>query len=367
MINTYLKNYTGLPSLCWLGILMIFIDAVAGGVCFFLSIYFVNNLGFNIKIAGLLISAYGLGTVVGSIIGGKLSDDLSPNLVAKASLILQGIAFLLLMTLHTTETLVINLFVMGGSAYIFKTAINCWVLNQPGNSSDLKLKLLNLARVASNLGLAVSGSIIGIFDRDNFSNLFLLSSLTFFIFSIIFILKDKKKLFQINDVKNQEDPIYTSNTHKKILLIVLTFVFLIGFMIAQLGTTYPIYIQNSFRDLGMRAVSILFILDTVLIVLFQAPLVNFLKKSNKIFFIGIGGLFMGGGMAILNISFIFSLAIISCVIWTTGEMLFIPLTQLVCYEKGLDQKQGKPIGIYQAIYATGTICGPALGAFIYQR
>jgi hypothetical protein len=241
------------------------------------------------------------------------------------------------------------------------------VLNQPGNSSDLKLKLLNLARVASNLGLAVSGSIIGIFDRDNFSNLFLLSSLTFFIFSIIFILKDKKKLFQINDVKNQEDPIYTSNTHKKILLIVLTFVFLIGFMIAQLGTTYPIYIQNSFRDLGMRAVSILFILDTVLIVLFQAPLVNFLKKSNKIFFIGIGGLFMGGGMAILNISFIFSLAIISCVIWTTGEMLFIPLTQLVCYEKGLDQKQGKPIGIYQAIYATGTICGPALGAFIYQR
>lgn len=136
-------------------------------------------------------------------------------------------------------------------------------------------------------------------------------------------------------------------------------------MIAQLGTTYPIYIQNAFKSLGIQAVSILFILDTILIVIFQAPLVNLFSKSNKIFYAGLGGLFMGFGILILNFSSSFYIAIISCIIWTTGEMLFIPLSQLICYEKGLTQTQGSRIGAYQAIYALGTICGPVIGSQIY--
>ncbi len=364
-IQKYFNNYKGLPKICWLGFLLIFIDAVAGGIIFFLSIYFVNNLALSIKIAGFIISSYGFGTVMGSLIGGKLSDTILPHIVVKISLLLQAMGFIALIYLHSVFILAINLFIIGISAYSFKTSINCWILHHAQQQSELRLKILNIMRVASNAGLGISGTIIGLFAKNHFSLLLILSGVIFFISAVIFVTNSgTPEAENIQHISSDvESKSFTYN--KKVLLVILIFVFFIGIMIAQLGTTYPIFIQNTFKELGIQAVSILFILDTLLIVIFQAPLVNLLKKANKILFTGIGGFLMGFGMLILNVSSFFYLAIISCVLWTTGEMLFIPLAQLICYEKGLKKNQGKRIGAYQAVYAFGTICGPVFCSQIY--
>jgi predicted MFS family arabinose efflux permease len=363
-IKKYFQNYNGLPKICWTGIFLIFIDAVAGGVCFFLSLYFVNDLHLNVAVSSLLISLYGLGTVAGGMIGGKLSDTMSTKLLTNLSLLFQAIAFLILIKINSVEMLMLNLFVIGFASYTFKTAVNCWMLRQLDNNSELKLKTLNIARVASNLGLGVSGTVIGIFAEKNFFLIFLLSGILFFVAALSLTFQQQTSTAQRIITESHSN--FTDKNNKKTIAIILLFVFLIGLIIGQLGTTYPLFIQDTFKNLGIKAVSLLFILDTVLIVIFQAPLVNFFQNSNKIFMMGAGGLLMGLGMLILNFSSIFFLAVISCIIWTTGEMLFIPLTQLLCYEKGLSNKKGQSIGTYQAIYAASTICGPLLGGMTYQ-
>lgn len=75
---------------------------------------------------------------------------------------------------------------------------------------------------------------------------------------------------------------------------------------------------------------------------------------------------MGFGMLVLCHASNFSLAIISCIIWTTGEMLFVSMAQLLCYESSQADKKGRSLGLFQSVFALSNIVGPVLGSSIYQ-
>jgi len=51
----YTKNYEGLPSAYWQGIILIGINAFTFGIYFFLSLYFVNAKQFTPSTSGLLL------------------------------------------------------------------------------------------------------------------------------------------------------------------------------------------------------------------------------------------------------------------------------------------------------------------------
>lgn len=372
IMRSYIQSYAGLPKTCWDAITLTFIEAIAGGLIFFLSLYFVGTLHIDLANAGIMISLYGVGRVIGGIVGGKLSDHISPKIVANISLFIQALTYFLLTYLNSINLLMINLFFMGISVYGFHTANDVWMLKQCGNNSETRLKAINISRAALNLGFGLSGILVGIFTNEGFKNIFYLSAIFLFLGAIYFALqKDNKESIIHNDIlekasHDNQKSIPTQKENKTIVTVILICLFLIGLIVAQLGATYPIYVQNAFPLLGVKAVSILFILDTVLIVLFQAPLINLLNNRNKIFTVGMGAFLMGLGMFVLSMSSTFILAIISCVIWTTGEMLFMSMARLVCYEKGADKKKGQSMGAFQATYAVSTVIGPAIGGFIYQ-
>ena len=168
----------------------------------------------------------------------------------------------------------------------------------------MRLKSLNIIRVASNLGLGVSGIIIGMLNVQKFYLLFYFSS-AILLFSALyfqFFLEDSKQL----SITQSSQTDIERKKNNKILFLILSCLFLVGLLISQLNIAYPLYIQQTFSKIGTQAVSILFILDTLLIVFFQAPLVNRLKNFNKIILIEMGAFLMGFGMFILNFSSFFS-------------------------------------------------------------
>jgi MFS family permease len=83
--------------------------------------------------------------------------------------------------------------------------------------------------------------------------------------------------------------------------------------------------------------------------------------------IGIGALLLGTGMLLLSLSCMFSLAMLACIIYTIGEMIFFSLSHLICYQNGAEKKKGSSLGIYRMIYASSRVVGPTLGGLIYQQ
>ncbi|AWN73113.1 MFS transporter [Legionella anisa] len=364
-IKEYSENYSGLPKFCWQGISLICINASTIGICFFLSLYFVNDKQLNISTAGLLLSCYGLGTIIGGLVGGKLSDKITPRIVSIFSLYIQSASFFFLMYLHSTSILMLDLLILGISAYSFKISNNINLLNFCVNDIDLRYRTLSISHVAANLGLGLSGIFIGGVETFGFSIIFGFSGFLLFFSATYLTLQDNIITKPAAKQNTVEEHLNKTNA-TKIIILILSCIFFIGLVIAQLSTTYPLYIQESFPKLNVQAVSILFLLDTALIVLFQAPLTVLVCKQNKLLITGLGALFMGLGMLILSFSFVFSLAILSCIVWTTGEMLFISTAQLICYENSSNKRKGQSLGLFQSTFAVSNVVGPWLGSFIYQ-
>lgn len=370
-ITKYTSNYKGLPKDCWGAIYLSLINAISIGVCFFLSLYFVETLKFTMFQVGLLMSAYGIGTAMGGIIGGRLCDTFKPTLVVSISLSFQGFLFLILSNVHTIYYLMLNMLILGISFYTFKTANNVSLLQLCDNDHDLRFKGLGLLYAASNLGLGISGVLIGFIAFYGYKRIFYIAA-TLLIGSSFYSIFFYKWSNLINRNSNpaqieRESFVKLNKNDKLILILILLFLFFVGIIISQLSCTYPIYIKKSFPLFGNSAVGILFILDTVLIVLFQAPLAAYISKFNSLKVLGVGAFSMGFGMLILSTTYSFIFAILSCCFWTMGEMLFLPIAQNICYEKSDDLKKGQNIGYFQSTYVISTVIGPLLGGYVYTE
>lgn len=364
LAHRYAKNYAGLPTEAWFRILLNLFNSIAIGGFYFLSIYFVIDLHFNIAIAGNIISCYGIGAMIGSVLSGKLSDRSSPRFVSVMSLLIQGFGYLALIKLHNPYFLMLNLFILGSASYGFLTSNTLFLLQQCHLEETQRLKAINLLSTASNLGLGISAVIIGQISHFGFYTIFLMSGITLFILAFSAFMQFSHSFFQKTMPVAQK-----KNDVKKSFVTpcILVSVFFVGAIVAQQSCTYPLYIKQLFPQFGLHAVSILFLLNSMLVVLFEVPLGHFINPYNKIVMVGIGAFLIGFGMLLLSISSLFILAIGSCVIYTIGEMIFFSTAQLVCYQAGKENKKGHSLGSFRMIFASSRVLGPSIGGFIYSH
>lgn len=364
LLNQYFANYQGLPRTAWRGIWLTLINSTALGLSFFLTLYFVGNLHFSVFTASLFMSCYGLGTVLGGVLAGKLCDYFQAQKVIFYSLAMQGIAFLMLTVSKDPNLIGVTMLLLGISTYSFKTANYKSMLEIAGLPESMQLRILNISNVASNFGLGISGIIVGMFSWHSYHFIFIIAGATI-LFSALYLMKYyRQEALEVrrSNIEYENQNLKPSNF---LLFFSLASIFLVGIIVAQLGSTYPLYIETKFPVLGTQAVSILFLLDTILIVLLQAPLSSLYSRYNPVVIMGLGAFLMGAGMLILSLASIFVTAIISCVLWTFGEMLFFPTSQLICYANGGDKKKGQVIGLCQSIFALSAVIGPSLGGFLY--
>jgi predicted MFS family arabinose efflux permease len=368
-IKNYFSNYSGLSKPCWQGIALNFIEALCSGVFFFLSIYLVDILHISILTATTIIACYGIGAIFGGFFGGKLSDKWTPSRVSSGSLLILAVAYLSLIQFKTVYLLMVVIFIIGIATYSFLTSNHVGILNQCSNSTE-RLKALSIITTVSNLGISLAAVMVGVFSHYGFQYIFFISSVFFFLSSSYLLLQQRKNKISTATLQgNNPDSLRKSNTinSTKITWLVLTCVLLAGIVIAQTSSTYSIFIRQTFPHLGIKAVSILFILNSLLIVFCQTPLVNLFSKYNKVLAVGIGAFLIGIGMSILGFASTFSLAILSCIIYTLGEMVFFSMAQLVCYQSSDEKKKGLSLGLFRTFYATSRVIGPAIGGEIYYH
>jgi len=367
----YFGSYSGLTRKNWQGIILSFISAVVMDIYFFLPLYFVNVLHLDIATSGVIMTCYGMGTIFGGYFGGKLSDRISPNIVTTASLLIQSIAFMMLIHLKSVELLMLNLFVVGVASYGFITSNYTWVLRHCGSHEPTKLRAMNILCTASNLGFGISSGIITYFVSDGFDSMMKIAGSVLFLLAIYSSFLDRKQTLSLPENKyNSADNltvVAADNGNKSIVWLMLGCVFLMGLIIAQLNTTYSIYINETFPGYGMQGIGILFMLNAFMVVLLQTPIVDVLSNYNKVMLAGAGAFLIGAGMLMLNFSYAFVFAMLACVVYTFGEMIFFSVAQYICYHNAGEKKKGQGLGIYRMVFASSRIAGPTLGTVIYQK
>ena len=92
--HNYIKSFKGLSKEIWFLAFVTFINRAGTMVLPFLSRYLNEELTFDLEEVGIILSFFGVGSLVGHYLGGKLTDKIGFYNVMARSLLTTGFLFI---------------------------------------------------------------------------------------------------------------------------------------------------------------------------------------------------------------------------------------------------------------------------------
>ncbi len=366
--TNYLANFHGLSREIWLLSLVTFINRAGAMVIPFLSLYLINVEGFSLPQVGWIMSCFGLGSLVGTFIGGKLTDTIGFYKVILASLFLGGVGFIMLQFINTFYGFCIGIFLLtlmtdAGRPAIFVAADT---YSRPGNTT----RSITLIRLAINLGFSV-GPLVGglIIANINYTSLFWIDGLSCMIASLgVFILlkpkKQKEKSIEKTIAIKEGLPPYLNK------LFLVFFLIMVAYSLAfvQYFSVMPVYYEKV-HLLSEDVIGWLLFINGATIVIFEMPLIGWLdrKKVSKTMATFWGIFFLGLSFLVLNLTSWSGVLIIAMFLMTLGEMIGFPFSNALALEMSPKGRKGSYMALYSMSFSFAHLIGHNGGMNMVNR
>ncbi|OIQ29592.1 MAG: MFS transporter [Bacteroidetes bacterium MedPE-SWsnd-G2] len=359
LLNNYLDTFKGLSREVWWLALITLINRAGTMVIPFLSLYLKESVGFSNSDVGWVMTAFGLGSVVGSWLGGKLTDTFGYYKVMATSLFLTGILFIALQHLNTFSSLCFGIFAVMAIADMFRPAM--FVALSAYSKPENKTRSVTLIRLAINLGFSAGPAIGGlIITGFSYSGLFWIDGITCLLASILLLKVLNPKSAKTLDEIKVENPksAYTDIP----FLIFLGAMVLFGIVFLQYFSTMPIYYREEYQ-LTELAIGILLGANGFFIFVFEMPLIKWLENSSftKSGLMAFGGILTGLSFLILNTGHWLGLLIIGMLLMTVGEMIAFPFSNAFAMQRAKRGNQGEYMALYSIAFSIAHIFGHNAG------
>lgn len=337
----------------------------------FIALYLTDALDFTLIQVGWVMTCFGLGSMLGSYIGGKLTDIISYYRIMVSSLIVTGISFLFLFEVKTFSGFCIAIFLLMIAADSFRPAVFAAIsaYSKPEN----RVRSISLIRLAINLGFsfgpAVGGFLIFYFG---YQALFYIDGITCVLAGIFIIAslspKRKRNKALIVQEDTNDTSIYSSVWKDKPFLLLILILFLVDFVFVQLFANVPLFYRDV-HHLNEKTIGWLLALNGILIFVFEMPLVSIIdgKGSNKLKILLISNVLIALSYFTLNLGDFFFILVVSMVLITIGEMLGFPFSNSFAIDRAPKNRVGEYMGLYTVAFSAAHVVGPNIGMRISEN
>ena len=359
LFKNYINTFKGLSKEIWWLALITFINRAGTMVIPFLSLYLKEDLHFTVSDVGWVMSAFGLGSVAGSWLGGKLTDKIGYYKVMVTSLLFTGVLFIALQFLNTFASICIGIFVVMLVADTFRPAM--FVALSAYSKPENKIRSLTLIRLAINLGFSAGPAIGGLIITGlGYAGLFWVDGITCIIAVLVMIqvLHPKKaKVIEPNKINN---PVSAYNDYP--FMVFLLAMILFGIIFFQYFSSIPIYYKD-IHTLNELQIGLILGLNGLLIFIFEMPLIKWLEntKYSKLGLLFFSAILTGLSLLILNFTACSGILIIGMVFMTAGEMIAFPFSNAFADERAKKGKQGEYMALYSMAFSIAHIFGHNAG------
>ena len=356
--TNYLANFRGLSREIWLLSLVTFINRAGAMVIPFLSLYLVNVENFSLPQVGWIMSCFGLGSLVGTYFGGRLTDTIGFYKVILLSLFLGGIGFILLQFINTFYGFCIGIFLLTLMADAGRPAI--FVAADTYSKPENTTRSITLIRLAINLGFSI-GPLVGglIIAHINYTSLFWIDGITCMLASLgVFIfLKPKKQ----KDPKEEKQILIKEGVPPYLnKLFILFFVIMVANSITfvQYFSVMPVYYEKA-HFLSEDIIGWLLFINGATIVIFEMPLIAWLdrKKVSKTMATFWGIFFLGLSFLVLNFTHWSGILVVGMLLMTLGEMIGFPFSNALALEMAPKGRKGSYMGLYSMSFSMAHLIG----------
>lgn len=361
LFNNYLNTYRGIAKEIWFLSLVTFINRAGAMVIPFLSLYLTDQKGFSLPQVGWIMTFYGCGSLVGNLIGGKLTDVMGYYQTIVLSLFTGGLGFIGFQFLDTFFGICFGMFFLMIAVDIYRPAI--FVAADAYSINNNVTRNIGLIRLAINLGYSI-GPVIGgiLIARVNYESIFWVDGITCIVASLMLILllkpkRDSKKEDKVIQVKEGVSP-YRNPAF--LLFFVVMVINAIAFI--QYFSTIPLFYKQD-HGLSEDTIGYILFLNGIMIVFLEMPLIAWVEKlgMTKITATIVGIIFLALSFIVLNVSDAFIVLIIGVLLMTVGEMIGSPFANALALDMAPKGRKGSYMGLYSMSFSISHIIGHNAG------
>jgi predicted MFS family arabinose efflux permease len=370
------RGLRGLPSIVWIIFATSLVNRAGMMALPFLVLYLTEHLSVSASLAGLALSAYGVGGVITAPIAGRLCDRIGPFVIMRASLALTGLMLLVIPLVHSFAMVVLLTFSWALVAEAGRPAtLTALTETIP---PDRRKAAIAVNRLAVNIGMSIGPAVGGFLAMVSFPLLFVVDGLTSLGAAGVLtalLWSRRRSLAGMHHVAAERAHSDARLSQRRsggnvlsdrpaMAFFVATFLTALVFM--QHQGAMPLYLV---RDLHYREsfYGMLFMLNTLIIVAVEVPLNLAMSHWSHRHATMLGVLLFAVGFSALGIVHSPIAIAATVVVWTFGEMVFFPVSTAYVADLAPTGRSGQYMGAYSSTISCAMIVGPWAGTAALDR
>jgi len=363
---SYVDSFRGLPREVWWLSFITLINRAGTMVIPFLSLYLTKDRNFSLEQVGWIMTAFGLGSVIGSWIGGWLTDRIGAYKTMVFSLFSSGVFYILMQFAEQFHWITLMIFAVVLLADMFRPA-SFTALRTYTNDKN-QTRSASLIRLAINLGFsagpAVGGLLIYNFDYAALfwvdgSTCIAATLLLFYVLSPKRSIKIEKQTFNTPPKSAYKDGYF--------LLFILGLI-LFAFAFLQYFSTVPYYYSADY-GLSERYVGLLLAFNGFLIFLIEMPIVHYLEKgnSNTLHYVFVGAVLLFFSFLVLQMGHHVALLWIGMALMSFAEVIAFPFANSFALSRSKRGKTGQYMALFSISFSIAHIFAHNAGFQLIAR
>lgn len=371
LFNSYINTFKGLSSEAWMLSIVMLINRSGSMVLPFLGVYMTEHLKFSLENTGIVLSFYGIGSVLGSWLGGFLTDKFGEYYIQSWSLFLSAPIFIIMPFFSSVDMMALLIFLQSAISDTFRPA-NSVAITKYARPENLT-KAFSLNRMAVNLGFSIGPALGGILSGISYNFLFVVNGIGAVTAGIIYVIffRRRNKIFRekkkLEPTKTIEKTV-TKSPYKDYPFLLYSFlcaVFAVCFF--QFFNTIPLFYKDVAK-LDQSTIGFILGYSGFIIVLLEMPLVSLAERVLKIpQILSIGIIMSGVSYLLLLFGSNIPLLLLSMSILSIAEIWVLPFMSTVTALRAEKGNKGAYMGLNGIAFSFSFIFTPFLGTYVVSH
>jgi MFS family permease len=368
---TKIKNISHeFPNTFWVLTLATFIDRMGVFMLFpFFSIYLMEHFTATFTEVGFLFMLMAIGNILGSLIGGAITDKIGRKKIMIFGLVMSGLGSILMGLVNSLEMFYILaalLGILGSIGHPARQAMIPDLLTPKQHSQGFAI-----LRVAVNISATIGPILGGLIAVQSYMALFILDAVSSVVTGVIvaFKIPETKRMISA-EIESQSFGStlkgYISVMKDKIFMAYLLISTIMILIYMQMYSTLSVYLV-AHQMFTPQMIGWLMSVNAAMVVSLQFLVTRVFSKMALLKVMAIGTLCYGIGFGLFGFVNSVFLIFIAMAIVTIGEMITLPTSQGVVAKFAPEDKRGRYMAVFSFSWTIPNLFGTLVAGNIMDK
>ncbi|WP_423224549.1 MDR family MFS transporter [Candidatus Amarolinea aalborgensis] len=372
MLRNLIRSFQEFPLKFRILIITVIIDRLGGTILFpFFTLYVTRRFQVGMTEAGILIGLFAVSGLVGSVVGGALTDRMGRRSIILFGLLFSALGSVVMGLQDNLSAFYALAVVVGFLGNIASPAHQAMVADMLPD--EQRSEGFGVLRVAANLAWVVGPTIGGLLATRSYLLLFLADAVASTItgFIVYRLIPETRPAPSANDDANSESILatlagYGIVARDKLFIAYLVVSMLMLLVYQQMYNTLAVYLRDV-HGVPDRGYGLLLSLDALTVVLLQFWVTRRIKGRPAMLMMAFGTFLYLVGFTLFGFVASYALFVAAILIITFGEMIVMPVGAMLAARFAPAELRGRYMAFHDLAHAIPSTVGAAAAGLILDN